>query len=137
MKITCDVLDLQQTKKKINVVLIGKTGSGKSSTGNLIIGDNVFETADENLLQSCTSSISLNHRNEGNLTFNVMDTPGLFDTRDITNEENLREFTKTAIDFPEGVDVFLIVSRLDQPFTEEEQESFKKLKVSKCKFNNS
>ncbi|CAL1525868.1 unnamed protein product [Lymnaea stagnalis] len=63
---------------KFNVLLIGKTGSGKSSSGNSIVGEKVFgsfsgTTSNTRRVKSCNK-----HRWEKDIT--VVDTPGLMET---------------------------------------------------------
>lgn len=65
-------------EKKINVVFIGNTGVGKSTTCNWIAGEDVFPSSDD--MTSCTSYITTyNSKKVPNLR--IIDTPGFNDNR--------------------------------------------------------
>jgi putative ribosome biogenesis GTPase RsgA len=64
--------------KETRLVLIGRTGTGKSETGNKVLGDKVFKATVSG--KSVTKTCS--YRKGFNIGRNicVIDTPGLFDT---------------------------------------------------------
>ncbi|RUS15626.1 AIG1 family-domain-containing protein [Endogone sp. FLAS-F59071] len=73
------MLDLQNIQNKTPaVLLIGKTGSGKSTLGNSLCGEEVFETSDSQ--ESCTSVCKTVPLDIGGKIYNLIDTPGLLDT---------------------------------------------------------
>uniref|UniRef100_A0A8C2GZ34 AIG1-type G domain-containing protein n=1 Tax=Cyprinus carpio TaxID=7962 RepID=A0A8C2GZ34_CYPCA len=106
-------VDTSTTTK--NVVLIGSTGNGKSSVGNMILGTSLFCTKAS--ANSVTTECQIKEKIMNNKRIAVIDTPDFFDTE---NEEKMKsEIIKALIECSEGIHVFVIVLRVGRFTTNE------------------
>ncbi|XP_051994044.1 GTPase IMAP family member 4-like [Xyrauchen texanus] len=112
--------DVQMSE--MNIVLLGKTGSGKSASGNTILGRDVFKKG--SFSKSTTKLCEKHTQTVEDTHITVIDTPGLFHTS-MTDEELMAETGKCLEMSAPGPHVFLLVIRLDVRFTEEERETLK------------
>ncbi|KTF76423.1 hypothetical protein cypCar_00039358, partial [Cyprinus carpio] len=96
----------------LRIVLLGVCGAGKSSVGNAILGQDVFE-------ESRTRESEIQRGRVEDRNISIIDTPGFFNTH-LTDEELQEQMMKSLSLAHPGPHVFLLVINLET-FKEDER----------------
>uniref|UniRef100_A0A2C9KQH0 AIG1-type G domain-containing protein n=1 Tax=Biomphalaria glabrata TaxID=6526 RepID=A0A2C9KQH0_BIOGL len=118
--------------QQIDLILVGKTGHGKSSTANSILGKDSFRPSCS--VNSETTGIQYDVSLFDNYALKVVDTPGIADTNSIEDPVNasksIMEQMKDAVILnPDGYHAFLLIYKFGLRYTNEELESIRLLKL--------
>lgn len=111
-------MEISNEHDEVRLVLVGRTGTGISSTGNTILNKDVFKRSvfSVSVTEECKSGESIRYGTK----VIVVDTPGLFNNK-LKHNKVKKEISKCMNFLSKGPHAFIYIFRISRHSKEEEQ----------------